>query len=427
MTNPFTTYQPPGVYVQQSASSVPLSIGVGPAVVGIVGPSVGYRSFTETVTLNGTTAVTLAQLGIDTTSVVVTRSNGSTSVSGDYVLTALPGVDGLTTTGHTADDPTTLARSNSTSINDGEAVTVTYNYTDGTFFQPVRVSTAQDAVAAFGAPLATDGTVLSPLTFAAKFAFDNGASEVVLCAVPGTATLVAASDLVTGYAALAAFPDVTLVVPLPVGIVDPGSAVTLVTNLKSAMESAANDQNYRIGILGLSKDSTADPLTVASSGASSRVILAWPNQMLYYNGITNKNTWSAGGVAVAEINSIGALVVRHGVSTDPTSVFKREPSVTRARDFMLTSCTRSLEAAGLIGSPLTADMPARIQSIIEGVLEKLVGVSTIIGYSGLAVQQISADPSVIEVQFMYRPTYPLNYVLLSFAIDTSTGDVTSTP
>jgi hypothetical protein len=94
---------------------------------------------------------------------------------------------------------------------------------------------------------------------------------------------------------------------------------------------------------------------------------------------------------------------------------------------MLTSCTRSLEAAGLIGSPLTADMPARIQSIIEGVLEKLVGVSTIIGYSGLAVQQISADPSVIEVQFMYRPTYPLNYVLLSFAIDTSTGDVTSTP
>jgi hypothetical protein len=41
----------------------------------------------------------------------------------------------------------------------------------------------------------------------------------------------------------------------------------------------------------------------------------------------------------------------------------------------------------------------------------------------LAVRQTSStDPTVVEVKFAYKPAYPLNYIVISFSIDMSTGD-----
>lgn len=33
----------------------------------------------------------------------------------------------------------------------------------------------------------------------------------------------------------------------------------------------------------------------------------------------------------------------------------------------------------------------------------------------------SLNPSVIEVRFGYRPSFPLNYIMVNFAIDLNTG------
>jgi hypothetical protein len=58
------------------------------------------------------------------------------------------------------------------------------------------------------------------------------------------------------------------------------------------------------------------------------------------------------------------------------------------------------------------------------VLETYKSSDVIVDYSGLTVTQQSTDPSVMEVKFRYRPAYPLNYVLISFGIDQTTGTVT---
>ena len=77
MTLPnFTEYVPPGVYWQQSATPIsPQSTGL-PNGVAIVGPGIGYRTFSEAITLTGTDPVALSKEGVDGSSIIVS-ANGN--------------------------------------------------------------------------------------------------------------------------------------------------------------------------------------------------------------------------------------------------------------------------------------------------------------------------------------------------------------
>ncbi len=103
-----------------------------------------------------------------------------------------------------------------------------------------------------------------------------------------------------------------------------------------------------------------------------------------------------------------------------------EGSKVFSKDAMLRSCMSTIEASEVIGTPIVDETPARINGLVQGALEVLVNSDVIVGYSGLNVRQLSLDPTVLEVKFMYRPAYPLNYVLIVFGIDTTTGALVTT-
>lgn len=477
MSDFFTTdYRPPGVYTTEESAPTVGAVGIGPTVVAIVGPSVGYMTATEAVVLEGTTNVRLAHRGVIQNSVLVTKADGTTAdLTDDYVLTVGNGDDATASTG---DDTTDIKRANSSTIADGETVIVSYRYTDESYFTPKRFTDFAAVKDTYGAPLDTSsGDIISPLTFAAKCAFDNGASRIILLATPGSATSVDKDDLTDGYAKLLSMEEVTIVVPLPVGINgstgSPGDTSSIGTAVANHVQSAFNQGIRRIAILGYETGVTRAPDDLASGIDNKRVAITWPARMSYFNAFLNKSqevggyyaaaaeagrlstlpvnfpltrkpvrglsigstvaqnitrsdrdAWSKAGVMVLETNSQGILVVRHGVSTDPTSVLTSELSITRQADTMIRSCTDALEAADLIGSPIVDETAARIKGIIQNVLETIKDAEIIYDYSGLSVRQQSVDPSVIEVRFQYRPTYPLNYINIVFGVDPTTGDVT---
>ena len=68
-------YIPPGVTVDENAQPVPNisgNVAIPPSLVALVGPSIGYQTYTEPILLSATTPVTLTQTGIDTTNMTVT-------------------------------------------------------------------------------------------------------------------------------------------------------------------------------------------------------------------------------------------------------------------------------------------------------------------------------------------------------------------
>jgi hypothetical protein len=143
-----------------------------------------------------------------------------------------------------------------------------------------------------------------------------------------------------------------------------------------------------------------------------------------------KNLLSSSGVCVTEVNRTGRLQVRHGLTTDFTGgVLLREISLVRAQDALYALVEDTLKSSNLIGLPILADTGLRVKGITQGALEQAKAQNLIVDYNSLKVRQQSppaGDPTIIEVKFAYKPAWPLNYILVSFTVDTSTGDSTLT-
>lgn len=473
----FSKYNPPGVYVDEVLTPQTTPVSGIPNVPAIVGPSRGYRIHTERVTLNGTTAVELAKLGIDTTTIEVTSLDGTVyAETTDYTFTQTEGADA--TPSYTYDNPTTLTRVATGSIADGETVYVSYRYTDEQFIQPQRFTDIDSVALMYGdaIDLAT-GDITSPLTLGARIAFQNGAPEVFcLPTLSAQVTAVSPGELSGVYPKLETIPEVGVVVPLPVGVTgtpgSPGDAQMVATDLENHVQSASDAGYFRVGIIGHDANSTVEPDSLAKAVASQRVVQAYPNRLNYYNGQTNqnievggyylaaayagqltrrqpqwpltkrnirsfaslpnavaqslttstKNRYSEAGVAVTELTRDGRLVVRHGVTTDPSNVMTRELSLVRARDTLMQNLETTVERSGLIGTPIDQDTVFRVKGTVAGVLETAVETGLVVSYRDLKARQTTTDPTVIEVKFAYQPSYPLNYIVVAFTVDVQTGE-----
>jgi hypothetical protein len=320
----------------------------------------------------------------------------------------------------------------------------------------------------------------------------NGASSVLALSLnPSDGTL--AQQFTAAYAKIAADYRAMLLVPLfvdgaPQGDTTAADAHTASAVLALAQGAASHCTNAaangygRMAFIGVETnyDSATKPFDQLAGGLTNkRAVLAYPNQLSFFNsqlsqtttvsgyylaaamagklaggdpdqGLTQqvltgfngfpaalaqqqtktfKDSLSKAGVAVAEITRSGAMWTRHGVTTDMSSLTSREINIVRAGDVLFEMVQTGMENAGLIGDPIDADMTTKVKGALAGILELAVSNSVIQAYGNLAVRQQalpSGDPSIIECQFAYAPSVPLNYITVTFAIDLNSGDFTTT-
>lgn len=491
----FTTYQPPGVYVEDVSGPIVVPTLVPSQVLTLVGPALGYRTATQSMLVSASSAVQLSFAGVYTTSVSGPPAVGAPVVKTVSGTVLTPGVDYTFSTvtdpsGNPALAITTIERVNtSTVVSDGQQVSVTYNYADATYFQPQVFTDYQSVVNAYGQPFvssvpATPGAsqVANPLTAAAMVAFANGATTLICQALnPADGSL--AEQFLAAYAKLATTSAATIVVPVFTDDLTVSSgtvaaqAQQLAQDLNGAMVSAYADGFPRIGFFGLPRNySEADEAAsvFAANLASRRTVLAYPEVVLLYNsatsqtfqaagcylavalgavlaaspidtGLTNQvlagfsgltqteiaamtnsfmNGLAAAGISVCCINYAGALVCRHGLTTDPSALNRSEISMVRQSDSLLMAVQQGLSGSGLIGKPITANTVTTVQEAVLGILEAAISNAVIVNYTNLSVTQESypgGNPTIIDVTFQYLPAEPLNYVTVQMAVDLSTG------
>lgn len=134
---------------------------------------------------------------------------------------------------------------------------------------------------------------------------------------------------------------------------------------------------------------------------------------------------SAAGLFVVD-NYLGNLRCRHSVTTLPNDPNKRESSVVRAKYEMALQLKYALDQS-VVGVVISnEEIPTVISSAVSGILAQLVTLNIIDSYQGVLVQQNANDPTIVNVQFMYAPLYPINQIQVVFTINTSNGDFTLT-
>lgn len=480
----FTRYVPPGVYVEPGPLPTLRPPGIDPSVVCLIGNGVGYNTYTEAVNFSTATSALLTKRGINPATILVRGYITDPGASGVPMPKTFATTTDYTTTVDTTpglDEATVYLNrvALGTIENEYPVVSVTYQYTD-TNYHTVQwlddFDTFQDMYGPAFDP--QDGSLASPLTLAAQLAMQNGANELYSIALNPAAGNIT-QQFLAAYDQLQAVPEANLIVPLFDGATTDPPISGMCNQLAGWLLNEANDANLRMAIVGF--DSNWDPTTtelshMATTLSSKRTVFAWPHRLQIYNGIGNhavtidgfylaaayagilqaqrpqdpltrkhprgflsmesgieqtltksvKNRLSASGIAVTETDRRGRMVVRHGLTTDwDGGILTREISLVRAADALYKVVQQTLEEAGLIGTPISPGTSLNVKAITSGALEVATISGIIYDYSNLKVRQQvppSGDPTVIEVKFAYKPTWPLNYILVSFTVDLTSGE-----
>lgn len=466
-----SSYQPPGIYVtEESPTTISATSPNVPATVALVGPTVGYLTYTDSLVLT-TTGVTLTKQGVNASSVVISSGNGTVYTSAEYTVTQ---------SGTGATSITTVTLTSTSTISDTAISLVSYQYTDSTYFTPKRFYSAEQVAAVYGQSYSSSGQLLSPITFAAECLFANGTPPLVVLPTTDVGVVATRTGLASAYPLLQPLQDVYFIVPVASGITGtpsaPGDVVNVASDLGSYIDSLAPFNQYALGLYAPDAGSTVSPATIASQVANRHVAVFYPNSLLAYSatagqtltvggfnlaaaaagflatnpvqqGITSRslsgfsgfpsavalgltqgamNTIASAGVSIFAPNLYSrSLQIRQSLTTDQSSPVTGEISVVRINDWVIYDLTQTFLNSALIGAPLTPLTVGQIVSIAQGVLEANVGSGAILNYQNLAVSLAPTLPTTATVSFSYLPAYPLNYINVNYTIDTSTGAISS--
>jgi hypothetical protein len=491
----FSQYRHPGVYVDAGTNPTLTTAGVSPSVVCLIGTGVGYHTNTETVSFAAGNSVVLAQKGINIASIVVKGYITDPNASGQSIPhTFVKDVSGtphdysttVDSTGGVAASVTTLVRTVAGAIETGfPQVTVSYQYTDASYHALQHFNDYSSIADTYGPSLdANTGALISPLTFAAQVAIVNGANQIYTLALDPSIGTVSA-QFADAYQTLSAGDtSINVVVPLFDGVTDGTQLAGMLATLNAALIADTLKGVLRVALVGLDQGYVGTPAQVAALAtgiSSTRIVLSYPNQLSYYNGVlnstitvdgfylaagiggllasqnpqiplthkvvigftglpatiarlltpTNKDVMATGGVCVVELDRGGRMRIRHGLTTNYAGgILNRELSLVRAQDALYNLLQDTMENSGLIGIPIGLETALQVKATVAGALEtaKSTTVGLIVDYNSLAVRQESppsGDPTVIQVRFAYKPAWPLNYILVNFTVDTSNATTTA--
>ena len=361
-------------------------------------------------------------------------------------------------------------------IRSGEQCIATYDYAGDAYNKPRIITSYADAVKYYGSAWdTTTGDIISPISLAAYIAFQNGMSYCYACAVDGTVSVTTEYDdqgnVVTSTSVEytttsweAAFDRLTYV--NGIDIIVPLSDDTAVWSFGvSHLTTMQNNMDERVMILGCdgSKNIVSPSTLVALAQGFNRedVWLVGPSSFRFRNPIRSvvepiaayycaaavagynssvaqyipltrkavsgfysanetatklekQNQCANGVMYVDEVN--GQLRVLHGRTTSTVSTIKSESNVTLTKYFIIKRL-RTMFEEGYIGEIITDDTLLSVKSAAATTLANMRSSNYIYDYDGLTVQIDETIPTQVDITFEYIPVYGMNYIEISFAID----------
>lgn len=481
------TYSPPGIYTNPIKGPQLAVNSSLPNAVGIVGTAVGFESRTDSFKFNDTDpenpiAQTLTQKGIITSSIVVRKRDTLAAYLGpadggnttDYTVENVDGAPGSSNARYAI-----KRNPDSSSIPADDTVLVTYNYTDDSYYEPATFYDYRDVVSTYGEPLSWDTAsgslqILSQITLGAKFAFLNGAYRLVCVAVKptGSNSTAVTADYNDALDKLKDDSSVAILVPL--------NGIASAENVRGHVNEQSSSRYERRAIMGfdgrttvVSSENRTGAAMSSATGLDPRIMMVSPSQFNCYSPEVDRTITLGGqymaaslagmtvamsfaqplthkypvgwrelstsdtlrdgemtdettkGLCVVEYDRRKSLRVRHGVSTNPSNLLDREWSIIGQQDALVYRLRDYLDDANLIGQPIYNYTLVNVKASAEAALQSLVRDGLLVDYVGLSVRQLLTNPDVIEISFGWKPAFPLNYIILTFAVNLTTGSLNS--
>ena len=177
-------------------------------------------------------------------------------------------------------------------------------------------------------------------------------------------------------------------------------------------------QSYFVG-----GEMIAVAVAMATSNPAIDSATPWTNRSV--NGFTDlgrilddvdANTTANAGITVLKQTPQG-IQVRHGLTTNMTSVLTKTPTVVQIADDVhlrvRNLCNR------YIGTKFVPNTISQIEGRVNALFKQLVRDQIISTYTGLTVATDPNDPTGLLVDVFYKPVYPLLYIQFTFTVQGS--------
>jgi len=389
----------------------------------------------------------------------------------------------VTTSGYTTNTSLTPSYTLSSATGASQTwLTLSYTYSAQYGNQLLSFNSAQGVIQEYGSPFTKTGTINSQLSLAAYLAFLNGASQVYTIAIgngsTSTDTSVSTSPTLTQIQyifnnILANARLIDTIVPLwdystnassysffnsylgtqaNLGTLQrlflsrDTSSSGLQTKALTLGADAALFSNSRVSVIApttitMQTPNTASNPTINIAGfylaaaiaglfnslgtpetpLTHKIVQGFTTIPNAYNGGDPQTLQSSGILLSTQRASTGDIYIRQGLTTNMSNFLTQEISIIAAQDALFGAIEKTLIDANIIGSAFTPNTPNVITALIQGTLGSAVNNNLIQAYSGIQYSIPPSNPTAVNVVFQYAPTFPLNYINVSFSIDPAAG------
>ncbi len=181
--------------------------------------------------------------------------------------------------------------------------------------------------------------------------------------------------------------------------------------------------------LGNSTDQLVDgsfsAAAIAGSTCNPAIDVATPLTRRHIQGFTSLGTildpTVANQVAVAGVSIVeqvqSGLRIRHGLTTRLDNVITRTPSVTLTIQYVQQTMRNTLDP--FIGNKLVNQTLTNINNQVVGMFGQLIDKQIVQSVSGIHVSVSPTDPTIVLVEAVYVPVFPLEYIVATLQIRVS--------
>lgn len=347
-------------------------------------------------------------------------------------------------------------------IKPSDILVVEYRYIDATYNSARYFANYNEFAAYFGNGWDENGNIVSPLTVAAYLATRNGMSDCYGVAVQGVSVeggsmTYPLESWSSAFDALAVIDGIDIIVPLSgdravwallqnhietmkenederVAIV--GAEGTLSADTMIALAQGLNDEDMwlispstfraRNIVTGVTEVIPAYYVAAGVAGYNSSVPQYMPLTHKNISGLYSANEYNAklvkrnecanGLMYIDEVN--GSMRILHGRTTSTESIVKQESNIVLTKYYIIKTMRRRF-ANGYIGSIITDDTLISVKSAAHSTLCNLRDANFLQGFSNVSVEVDSQNPTQVNISFSYLPTYSMNYIEISFSINSN--------
>jgi hypothetical protein len=319
------------------------------------------------------------------------------SSSGTLPATTYDWTRSFSTTG-TGNDPTYLA-----SFSSVDVVVPLYGFVNTSGTQTVTPFTSGTVAYALASYLANQSLI--------------GNYQRAFVGVDGTAGQVTSSGLqalASGFGNTSAGTRVSLVFPSTINY-NPGlSTLTGLTNVNFNIPGY-----YLAAALAGTFVGQADVMVPITN----KIVAGFnyiPNQIGLNDAATNYLPY---GITTAYQKRDGNIYVLQGLTTNVTNWLTQEISLNAIGDRLAGNISQALNSSQLIGGPLTQQTVSTALSTVQATLIQAKTEGLIQSYQNLTYSLATPNPTTVYITFQYSPTYPINYIQVTFSLNTATGTV----